>query len=362
MRPTNPEFAEAWRALWGVHDGDLTVAIEAKQRIQADKGTEYGGWVLDQINIETMLAVDYSLQDSLPAPRFRWLSFADWLMWPVPAIGSPDKGLTDGYAAQIEAACRRAGIDHPPATLDDYVATILEPELEQRRADGAVGLKFQTPYYRPIDFGQVPLSRARELYERADLSVADHRELEDFLFAAIARKAGALGLPVQMHTGLGPKPHFESQGSSPLLMEPAVIAAPGTRFLMLHAGWPFDRQAVAALAHENVYVDISCATVHLYPRNLARVVREALEFFPEKVLYGTDAYSDVALALIAGDEPRSNFLQGWEEKAWLLDRTARDALSLALTDMRSDGVITHDDVERLSTMVLRANALNLYPL
>ena len=368
MRQSNPEYVDAWRALWGYdhddqHDRHIREVIERKQQVQAAQGPNYGTWVLDQINTETMLAVDNFPQPSFPAPRFRWITFADWLMWPVPAVDQD--GFTYQYQPLIEAACKQAGVENPPATLEEYVHSVLEPELEQRKANGAVALKFHTPYYRPINFAQVAEAQAAELYQRATtdgITTAQHRDLEDHLFAVIARKAAALGLPVQMHTGQGPRQHFRNAGSDPLLMEPAMVAAPDTKFLMLHAGWPFDRQAVASLSHDNVFMDISCATVHLYGRNLAGIVRNALEWFPEKVLYGTDAYSDIALAFLAGAEPRSNFLQGWEEKAWLLDRTAREAIAIALTDMLRDHVIRPDDADRLATMVLRDNAIELYQL
>ena len=80
------------------------------------------------------------------------------------------------------------------------------------------------------------------------------------------------------------------------------------------------------------------------------------------MLYGTDAYSDVALALIACVPPRSNYLQGWGKKAWLLDRTARDALAIALTDMLADRVVDAARVEQLASMVMRENAVDLYHL
>ncbi|MEY9861022.1 hypothetical protein ABH935_006660 [Catenulispora sp. GAS73] len=368
MRPTSPEYIDAWRALWGYEhddfdDGHLRALIDKKQQVQAAEGDNYHSWVLDRINVETMLAVDSFPQPSFPAPRFRWLAFDDWLMWPVPAVGQ--KPITGRYAEQMAQTCRQAGVDCPPPTLDDYVHAVLAPVLDQQKADGAVGLKFHTPYYRPIDFAEVPVSQARELYRRAcdsGITIAEHRHVEDYLFAAIAGKAAELDLPIQMHTGQGPRHRFENKGSNPMLMEAAVVAAPDTRFLMLHAGWPFTKEAVASLSHPNVFLDISGSSVHLYARNLAGIVRGALEWFPEKILYGTDAFSDTAHAFMSSTEPRSNFLHGWEEKAWLLDRTAREAIALALTDMLHDRVVRAGDVDRLATMMMRDNAVDLYRL
>lgn len=108
QRLSNPEFVQVWRELWGYEHADaspehLRELINIKQAVQADQGADYMTWMLDQLNIETMLPVTSGPQDSLPVPRFRWLSFADWLMWPVPTTGNDDPRL-GMYAGQIAAA------------------------------------------------------------------------------------------------------------------------------------------------------------------------------------------------------------------------------------------------------------------
>ncbi len=369
QRTSNPEYVEAWRALWGYEHSDATAShlrevIELKQKTQATQGDAYNLWVLDQVNVDTMIAIAYEPAPSLPAPRFRWCSFADWLMWPLEVQDPTEPQLVANYVREMHTAFDRAGLDGAPPTLPDYLDNVLRPEIARRRDAGAVGLKFQTPYYRAIDFTEVPADEAGEIYRRGidsgNIDTAAARVLQDYLFVEIARAAGTAGLPIQMHTGLGAKPHFNTLGSNPLLMESIFTAVPETRFLLLHAGWPFDREAVSALAHENVYMDISCATIHLYPRALADILRPALEWFPEKVIFGTDAYSDRSLAMLSGEPVRPNFLTGWEEKAWLMNRTTRQALALALTEMRHDGVLDADLVDERAHQVLRRNASDLY--
>ena len=371
QRQSNPEYVAAWQALWGYEHGDaepdhLRELITAKEKVQADQGSNYNSWVLDQLGVRTMVNIAYSGVESLPAPRFRWCSFADWLMWPVPVRSPEEPQLVANYTREVAAAVGRAGLSSVPGTLPGYVDALLRPELARRKAEGAVGLKFQTPYYRAIDFADVAADDAASIYRRGvrdgDLGPDERRALQDYLFHAIAREAGSVGLPIQMHTGLGAKPHFDTGGSNPLLMESVFTAAPHTSFVLLHAGWPFDRQAISALAHENVHLDISCATIHLYPRALAEILRGALEWFPEKVMYGTDAYSDRSLAMLSGVPVRSNFLTGWEEKAWLMDRTTRQALALALSGMRDDGVLAQDHVLPYADLVMRGNADELYGL
>jgi predicted TIM-barrel fold metal-dependent hydrolase len=84
---------------------------------------------------------------------------------------------------------------------------------------------------------------------------------------------------------------------------------------------------------------------------LAEVLRGWLGWHPEKVLFGSDAYSDV-------DSP----LVDWEEKEWLMTHKARRALAIALTAMMKDGEITRERAREIARMVMRGNALKLYSL
>ena len=99
----------------------------------------------------------------------------------------------------------------------------------------------------------------------------------------------------------------------------------------------------------NVYADFSGQTFFLYPRALSEVLRNWLETYPDRILFGTDAFS-FGLAI------------DWPELAWLSNTTARQALALALTGMMNDGEITRERALELARMVLRENAIKLYKL
>jgi predicted TIM-barrel fold metal-dependent hydrolase len=99
----------------------------------------------------------------------------------------------------------------------------------------------------------------------------------------------------------------------------------------------------------NVYADFSAQTFFLYPRALSEVLRSWLETYPDRVLFGTDAFSFGPLI-------------DWPEVAWLSNWTARQALALALTGMMNDGEISRERAMELARMVLRDNAIKLYKL
>ncbi len=120
-----------------------------------------------------------------------------------------------------------------------------------------------------------------------------------------------------------------------------------TKFVMLHGGWPFVREAGALLEKPNVYLDLSQETLTFPPRTLAGWLREWLETYPEKVLFGTDGY------------PYTDWL-GWEESTWIASRSARQALGLALTGMVEDGEISRGRAKEIAEEVMRGNAGAIY--
>jgi predicted TIM-barrel fold metal-dependent hydrolase len=76
-------------------------------------------------------------------------------------------------------------------------------------------------------------------------------------------------------------------------------------------------------------------------------LREWLEFVPDKVLFGSDAF---------GFTPQ----MGWAEAAWIAGHDARQALGFALTGMVDDGEISRARALEIAGLVLRGNAKALY--
>ena len=371
LRQSNPEYLDAWAALWQYEHRDFDLAhlgelVRRKDNLRTQQGARYNDWVLDQVNVETMVTIGISPAESLAAPRFSWCAHLDWALWPLDCQSTGGRRMVLNLRRIADQMLKGDGWEGQPKTLDEYLDDFLGPHLDEDKKRGAVGIKFNTPYYRSLDFQEVSYASASLLYEqglaRGELDPRGHRVLQDYVFAWMAERAGRLALPVQMHTGLGLKPRFDTSGSDPLLLEPLIRALPDTRFVILHTGWPFHETAICMMAHANVYVDFSCACIYLFPQALAEIIRAGLQWFPEKLLYGTDAYSDVAIAMLSGTAPKANPLSGWEEKAWLMDRAGRRAVSIALTAMRDAGEIESERVALLAHDVMRGNAAELYAL
>lgn len=322
MRPTNPEYVAAWRALWGYDHDDLEpdhllALIEQKHNVQ--NRPDYYEWIFGKLNTETMIYVATAPEPEFGPPRFHWCAHVDWMLWPFAKPNEPDQTFVPGFLEMNRQQVAGACADALPRTLDEYVDTVVDAHLDAVRRQGGIAVKFNTAYYRRIRFAAVPARDAAEIWAAgvcgAPMTAGQHTALQDHLFRRIVAAAGGHGLPVQIHTGLGAKPHFHAADSDPLLLEPVFRDHPSTRFVLLHGGWPYDREGISALAHQNVYLDLSCANLYFYPRALAARIRAALEWFPEKILYGSDTHSDRSIAKLSGVAPRPNPLAGWEEKS-----------------------------------------------
>ena len=121
--------------------------------------------------------------------------------------------------------------------------------------------------------------------------------------------------------------------------------------MLLHGGWPFALNAQAMMDKPNTYADFSAQTFYLTTHALAEVLRGWLEWHPEKVLFGSDAYSDA-------NTPLSDY----EEKQVLMTQKSRRALAIALTAMMRDGEISQVRAIEIARMVMRDNAVALYRL
>jgi predicted TIM-barrel fold metal-dependent hydrolase len=364
LRPDNPEFVAAWRALYGYAHDDMSEphlrdVVEAKKRTMREKGDDYPVWLLDRLGIETMLGNRIAMGRGLTAPRFRWVTYVDALILPLDTTSA--RRINPDYAAFYppeERLLRRylsdLKLSEIPATLRGYLSQVVTPTLERQKSGGALAVKFEAAYLRALDFAEANEAEAARVYARyargvGKPSIAEYEPLQNFLFRYIAREAGRLGLAVHIHTGMGVGGYYGIAGGNPMLLEPAFNdpALRKTAFVLIHGGWPFDKQTAALLGKPNVYADFSAQTLVRYPRELSETIRRWLEFAPEKVLFGTDAFALTPEV-------------GWEEVGWLSARTGREALALALTGMLRDGEITRGRASELARMVLRDNAARLY--
>ena len=361
----DPVWREAQTALFKVppaaSDSAYRAALGAAvERTRREQGERFPVWTLDAAGIDVMLANRIAMGAGLAAPRFRWVPFADPLMLPLDTRGeaarTPDtRSLYPKEAALLARYMRELNVSKVPATLEGYVRTVVTPTLERWRAGGAVGVKFEAAYLRALDFGRPDAAAARAIYARYAAGGApgraDYKTLQDYLVHTILREAGRLHLTVQIHVLETFGGYYSASGAAPHLLEPLANDSTlrSTKLVIVHGGWPLVGETQALVAKPNVYADISMMDVILPPAQLAGVLRQWLNEWPDKVLFGSDAFD-------GGVE------QGWEQVAWVGATTARRALAMALTGMMRDGEISRTRAEALARMVMRENAMAAYEL
>jgi hypothetical protein len=363
IREENPAYIQAWKALYGYQFNDaapehVREVMAAKQRVRQQQGENFPNWVLDRLGIESELANRVAMGRGLQAPRFRWVPFADALLFPLnnsAMASTPDRKfffsreqmLLDRYAGG-------ADLRSVPTTLPQYLSRVVLPVLDLWKKQGAVAIKFEAAYLRTLDFGPGTEEDATRIFaswiwKPTPPPDADYKKLQDYLFRRIAQEAGRLNLPVHIHSALGCGTYFRLADATPLNLE-SVFDDPALRnttFVILHGGWPYTKEAAAMMMKPNVWVDFSEQTWLLSPRLLAEGLRTYLEFYPEKTLFGTDLY------------PGSPQVD-WEEIGWVTANDARRALAIALTGMMEDGVVSRERALQIARMALHDNAARLY--
>lgn len=363
-RADSPELRLAWKALYGFDEAPPLDAAglqrlnAARARVKSREGENYPAWVLDQAKTATMVGNRVAMGFGVEPPRFRWVPYMDALLFPLNNSGlaqeSPDR--KEFFPLENKVLRRyytESAVKAVPITLDDYLARVVTPTLERQRAGGAIAVKFEVAYLRGFDFGDPSHEQAAKIYAQYAWhgvpNDADYKVLQDFLFRYIAIECGRLGMAVHLHAMAGDGSYFGVAGVNPLLLEP-LFNDPRlrkTNFVLLHGGWPYEREMAALLEKPNVFADISSQDLLMPPRTQAQWLREWLEWEPEKVLFGSDGY------------PFSDGM-GWAESTWIASRNGREALGIALTGMLCDGEITRDRADAIARMVLRENAEGLY--
>jgi hypothetical protein len=363
-RDDNPELIAAAKALFGYPFADLSpehakwlVAKKAELKKQYP-GTGYFNMILDKINTESSVANRAMMHDYLDPKRFPWVFFADSFMWPFnnqrETARNPDEGV---YIPLQEKMLHRwmqqENVSKLPEDLDSYLKFVSQVLEDNRNNKGGIAMKFEVAYFRPTTFGDPAHDEVADLYQRYVTggipSEKDSRTFQDYIFRYLVREGGRLHLPVHIHTAVGIGDYFNLSQSNIMGLE-SVLRDPryhDTTFVMIHAGYPLEREAVWLAAMKNVYLDSSFGELAQYPAAFKETLKMWLETFPDKITFGTDCFP-------------YNEVLGSEESYWLGAESSRTALAAALAEMISENEITETRALELAHGYLHDNAVKLY--
>ena len=261
--------------------------------------------------------------------------------------GAPVETLARAAGAPVSEVVRLERVAEELATegvtagdfADAYVARLAGA------AWGAVATKSILAYRHGLDVDPArPAPAEVRTAAGAWLGGGGHR-LDHPVLLRFALWAGVdLGLPVQVHTGLG-DPELRLHRSDSALLQPwlAAVEPAGVAVVLLHC-YPYHRQAGwLAAVYPHVYVDVGL-TVGQVGAAAGAVLAECLELAPAaKVLFSTDGYRLPEQYLVGAAQFRS-------------------ALG-ALLDRRVDeGALSADDAGRAARCIAARNARLVYGL
>ncbi len=362
-RDDNPELAAAAKALFGYPYNDFSPEhakwlLDKKAELKKQfPGVTYFNMILDKLNTESSVANRAMMPDYLDPNRFPWVFFADSFMWPFnnqrETARNPDEGV---YIPLQEKMLHRwmqqENVSKLPAKFSDYLEFIVRV-LADNQKKGGIAMKFEVAYFRPTTFSDPTRQQAEEIYQRyVSGSVPgeqEYRTFQDFIFRFLVNLGGRLDIPVHIHTAVGIGDYFNLSQSNIMNLE-SVLRDPryaSTTFVMIHGGYPLERQAIWLAAMKNVYLDSSFGELAQYPSAFKDTLKMWLETFPDKITFGTDCFP-------------YNQVLGAEESYWLGVRSSRTALAAALAEMVSENEISEARALELAHAYLHDTAVKLY--
>jgi len=362
-RLDNPELVAAAKAMWGYPYDDLSQEharwlVQKKARLKQAGGTAYFDQVLDKVGIETSIANRAAMAPYLDPKRFRWVFFVDSFLFPFNnqqlTQRNPDQQVYIPLQEKmLHRYMQQAGVAQVPADFAVYLQFVTRV-LEQNQQNGGIAMKFEAAYFRPLKFGDPPRAQAETIYRRYRAggvpSADDYRTFQDYIFRYLVSEGGRLRLPVHIHTAVGIGDYFDITNGNIMNLE-NVLRDPrysNVTWVMIHGGYPLEREAIWLAAMKNVYMDSSLMEIDMYPSEFKNTLKQWLELFPDKITFGSDSF------------PYNEAL-GAEESYWMGVQSARTALAAALAEMVSAGEVSEPKALEMAHAFLHDTAARLYP-
>jgi uncharacterized protein len=362
-RDSNPELVAAAKALFNYPYDDLSPEhakwlVNKKAELKKQRGVAYFSNLLEKLNIEQGVANRAMMADYLDPKRFVWVFFADSFLWPFDNQKERARNGDQAVYIPLQEKMLHRWMEQEhlkglPPSFDDYLKFITQT-LEDDQKKGGIAMKFEVAYFRTLRFGDPSREDAEAIYKKYAAggvpAEPEYRRFQDYIFRYLIREGGRLHLPVHIHTAVGVGDYFNISESNVMNLE-NILRDPryaDTVFVLIHGGYPLEREAIWLAAVKNVYMDSSLMEVVMYPAAFKDSLRQWLETFPDKITFGTDSF------------PYNGAL-GAEESYWLGVQTARTGLAAALAEMVATGEVSEAQALAMAHAYLHDTAVSLYP-
>jgi hypothetical protein len=310
------------------------------------------------LNTDICLANRAMMAPYLNPKRFHWVFFGDSFFYPfdnsAERASTPDMGVYVPLQEKMLARWKKQeGVEGLPEDLAGYEEFVRRTMADNQQKHGGVAIKFEAAYFRSLYFGDPPRAHAEAVYNKYRAggvpTAGEYKQFQDYIFRVMVDEAGKLRLPMHFHSAIGIGDYFSLHNGNVLNLE-NVVRDPrykNVTFVLIHGGWPYEREAALMTAVKNVYLDTSFQSELLYPSQFKDVLKQLLTLFPDKMMYGSDAF------------PFSEAL-GAEESFWLAARTTRTGLAAALAELVEEGAVSEPKALELARNYLHDNAARLY--
>jgi hypothetical protein len=362
LRDDNPEFVTAAKSLFGYPYDDFKPEhakwlSEKKKAAEKSGDPKYFDGILDKLNVDICLANRAFMAPYLNPKRFHWVFFGDSFFYPFDnrdqTASTPDMAVYIPLQEKMFARYKKQmNVQDLPADLAAY-ENFVRSTMADNQKRGGVAIKFEAAYFRTLYFSDPPREKAEAIYAKYHSggvpSADEYRLFQDYILRIIVEQAGKLKIPVHFHTAVGIGDYFSLRQGNVLNLENILrdVRYKNTTFVLVHGGWPYEREAALLTAVKNVYLDTSFQSELLYPSQFKPVLKQLLTIYPDKMMYGSDSF------------PFNDAL-GAEESFWLAAHTTRTALAAALAELVSERAISETKALELAQMYLHDNARKLY--
>jgi hypothetical protein len=363
LRDDNPEFVAGAKALFGYPYDDFQPEhakwlADKKKAAEAAGGVAYFDQLLDKLNVDICLANRAMMAPYLDPKRYHWVFFGDAFFYPfdnsAQKASTPDMGVYIPLQEKMLGRWKKQeGVEGLPADLAGYEEFVRGTMTDNQQKHGGVAIKFEAAYFRSLSFGDPPRAHAAAVYEKYRAggvpTEGEYRQFQDYIFRVMVDQAGKLHLPMHFHSAVGIGDYFSLHNGNVLNLENVVRDQryKNVTFVLVHGGWPYEREAALMTAVKNVYLDTSFQSEMLYPSQFKNVLKQLLTLYPDKMMYGSDSF------------PFNDAL-GAEESMWLAARTTRTGLAAALAELVDEGAISEAKALELARNYLHDNAARLY--
>ncbi len=250
-------------------------------------------------------------------------------------------------------AIQEASGGQVPRTFPDWL-DLCTHAVDREVSNGCVAFKIGMAYFRPLSVGPATYQEAEACFQKFSDTlhypdwqgkpITRTRAYEDYMLHHVIRRVTHHNLPVQIHTGLQEGNGNMLPNADPLKLNNLFLEYPGTRFVLMHIGYPWHIQMTAlAKNFPNVFLDM-CWSHIISPNASVQALNEWLDAVPMN-----------KICAFGGDYALIDGVYGHQ-------LMARENIARSLADKMALGVMNENDAQEVARRLFLDNPYAIFGL